>query len=259
MQVLPPEATQQLFVVAVSPSYATDRTVYVGSTFGTIFRSRAGGAAGSWTQLASVNGKVQSLLLSPQFPSDPAVYASTSTGVFKSGDGGMHWTRTGPSGPSTLAISPNYRVDGSVYAGSFHGLYVTRNRGSAWALVSKAPLSASSHIEAVALSPAYATDRLVLVSVLGSGLYRSDDGGASFTETGRTLLDDDLLIGDFDNPTASPIQFSPSFRVDHTVFGMAQTRIVRSTDGGRTWRAFDLPPGSALVDGGALLRSRDGP
>ena len=96
LQVLPPEATQQLFAIAVSPSYATDRTVFVGSTFGTVFRSASGGAAGSWTRLGSVGGKVQSLLLSPRFPADPVLYAGTSTGIFKSVDAGLHWARTGP-------------------------------------------------------------------------------------------------------------------------------------------------------------------
>ena len=117
-EVLPPEATQQLFAIAVSPSYATDRTVFVGSTFGTVFRSASGGAAGTWTRLGSVGGKVQSLLLSPRFPADPVLYAGTSTGIFKSVDAGLHWARTGPAGPSMLAISPNYGLDGTVFAGT---------------------------------------------------------------------------------------------------------------------------------------------
>ena len=244
---LPPEATQQLFAVAVSPSYATDRTVFVGSTFGTVFRSTSGGAAGTWTRLGGVGGKVQSLLVSPAFPADPVLYAGTSTGIFKSGDAGLHWVRTGPAGPSMLAISPNYRVDGTVFAATESGLFVSRNRGSGWTELSASPLSTSSQIATVAVSPNYATDRTVLVSVLGKGLYRSVDGGTSFTETATSLFDDNFLISDFDNPTAAPIQFSPAYGVDRTVFAMALTHIVKSTDGGHTWQVLDLPPAATLL------------
>ena len=248
LQVLPPEATQQLFAIAVSPSYATDRTVFVGSTFGTVFRSASGGAAGSWTRLGSVGGKVQSLLLSPRFPADPVLYAGTSTGIFKSVDAGLHWARTGPAGPSMLAISPNYGLDGTVFAGTGSGLFVTRNRGSGWTELSASPLSTSSQIATVALSPNYATDRTVLVSVEGRGLYRSVNRGTSFTETGTSLFDDNFLIADFDNPTAAPIQFSPAYGVDRTIFAMALTHVVKSTDGGRTWQVLDLPPAATLLE-----------
>jgi photosystem II stability/assembly factor-like uncharacterized protein len=248
MRVVPPEATQQLFVVAVSPAYATDRTVYVGSTFGTIFRSTSGGAAGTWTRLGSVGGKVRSIVLSPDFPADPVLYAGSSTAIFKSVDAGLHWVPKGPLVPSTLAISPNYRVDGTVFAGSERGLLVSRNRGSSWTKLSASPLSTSSHVEAVAVSPNYAADQTVLVSVSGKGLYRSANGGTSFTETGASLFDSNLLIGDFDNPTAAPIQFSPAFAADQTIFAMAQTHIVKSTDSGDTWQAFDLPPAARLLE-----------
>ena len=65
---LPASATQQLFTIAVSPSYATDRTVYLGSIFGGIFRSTSGGAAGTWTRLGGVGEQG-----GPIAPPEPAV------------------------------------------------------------------------------------------------------------------------------------------------------------------------------------------
>ena len=209
----------------MSPSYATDRTVFLGSIFGGIFRSKSGGAAGTWTRLGGVGDRaVQSLLLSPRFPADPVLYVGTSDGIFKSVDAGSHWARTGPAGSSVLAISPNYRVDGTVFAGTESGLFVTRDRGSRWTELSTSPLSTSSQIVAVAVSPLYAADRTLLVSVKGRGLYRLANGGTSFTETGASLFDNNLLIADFDNPTAQPIQFSPVYGVDRTIFAMALTQ-----------------------------------
>ena len=176
------------------------------------------------------------------------LYAGTSTGIFKSVDAGLHWARTGPAGPSMLAISPNYPVDGTVFAGTESGLFVTRNRGSGWTELSASPLSTSSQIATVAVSPNYATDRTLLVSVEGRGLYRSANRGTSFTETGTSLFDDNFLIADFDNPTAAPIQFSPAYSVDRTIFAMALTHVVKSTDGGRTWQVLDLPPAATLLE-----------
>jgi photosystem II stability/assembly factor-like uncharacterized protein len=256
LEVVPPARTQQLFAVAVSPQYATDRTVFVGSTFGTIHRSTNGGAA-PWTQMKSVTGKVQSLLTSPNFATDKVLFAATESGVFKSANAGAGWTKasTIPSKPSTLAMSPDFQVDGTVYAAVGSEVYVTVDRGATWNRLANAPSSGTSLIEAVAVSPTFALDRMLLVSVTGKGLYRSDDAGVSFTPTGGSLLDQNLMVTDFDNPTAAPIQFSPAYALDRTIFAMAETRIVRSTDGGDTWEALDLPPATEFHAPPALAAS----
>ena len=230
------------FVLALSPSYATDRTVFVGTRAGEVYRSKAGGAANTWSLLANLGGRVRSLVVNPAFEVEPVVYAGTVNGVFKSVDGGANWQAVGLPAESLLAISPNYAADRTVYAGTTSGLFVTRNAGQSWTELNAAPLSTSTRVEAVGVSPAYATDRTVLVSVLGRGLFRSTNRGITFVETGSGLINDNALIADFDNPTSAPIRFSPSYATDRTIFGFAQTHIVKSTDRGLTWRVLDLPP-----------------
>jgi hypothetical protein len=61
------------------------------------------------------------------------------------------------------------------------------------------------------------------------------------------LLANNHLIADFDNPASEPLQFSPAYASDHTVFGFAQTTVVKSTDGGDTWQEIGLPPAAAML------------
>jgi photosystem II stability/assembly factor-like uncharacterized protein len=242
-----PAGTLRQFVIAPSPAYASDRTVYVGTRQGEIYRSTARGAANTWSLLANIGSGIRSLVMSPEFATQPVLYASTSIGIFKSVDAGVHWQRTGPSGISMLAISPNYATDGTVFAGTNFGVHVTRDEGQTWTKLVAAALPTTMRVEAIAVSPSYEADQTVLVSATGVGLFRSTDGGSSFAEVGRSLIENNLVIADFDNPTSSPIQFSPSYAEDRTIFAMAQQYIVKSTDGGDTWQALSLPPASAFL------------
>jgi Calx-beta domain len=124
---------------------------------------------------------------------------------------------------------------------------VTRDRGATWTELTTAPLSAASDVEAIAVSPDYGVDRTVLVSVLGRGLYRSTDGGTTFAAVGTSLIQGNHLITDYENPVSNPIQFSPTYARDRTIFAMAQDDIVRSTDGGDTWQVLGLPPAADIL------------
>ena len=240
----PPGETLRQFVLAVSPSYASDRTVFAATRQGEVFRSDGAGEPGTWTQVGGFRAgeRVRSLVASPDYVNDRVLYAGTVAGVYISADGGATWDATGPppvakpqwsETPGALvAISPTYGSDRTAFAGTNSGLFVTRDAGRSWTEIAAAPLTASSTIEAVAVSPDYQRDRTVLVSSRELGLVRSTDGGASFHRVGAELLDTNHLVADFSNPTSAPIQFSPTFATDKTIFAYAQTDVVRSTDGG---------------------------
>ena len=100
----------------------------------------------------------------------------------------------------------------------------------------------------MAVSPGYENDRTVLVSTREGGLLRSTDGGVSFLPVGTELIDANHLVADFSNPMSAPIQFSPSFATDRTVYAYAQTDVVRSTDGGESWKILRLPTGDDVLE-----------
>lgn len=107
--------------------------------------------------------------------------ATMNKGVFKTIDGGSHWTpaSTGLAElrVESLAVDP-IRPD-ILYAGtSSKGIFKSRDGGSTW-IASVAGIRATEQINAVAINPAqpdvvYAASRL-------SGVYASTDGGALWT------------------------------------------------------------------------------
>jgi photosystem II stability/assembly factor-like uncharacterized protein len=238
----PPAPLLRQYVLGVAPDYAQEHTLFLGTRQGDIFRSDAAGDKGSWRKVGNVGARVRSFGFASAGDTT-TIYVGTADGVMRSDDNGATWKRAGPAGESMVAVSPKYATDGTVFAGTDGGLFVSREHG-AWQRV---PLPATGKVEALALSPAFGSDRTVLVSVTGSGLYRSTDGGRRFTATGADLLAGNHVIADFTNPTGSALQFSPGYATDHTVFGYASQDIVRSTDAGATWTVLRLPSATTFL------------
>ncbi|MSO87847.1 MAG: hypothetical protein EXQ71_10065 [Acidimicrobiia bacterium] len=231
----PPDYTLWAF----SSAYAQDQTVLLGSSRGKVFRSRNGGS--EFAKVGQMDSPVSAIATSPAFASDHTVIAGTSTGMQRSADAGRTWERIGLGGQrvTSLAISPDYADSGRVFAGTTNGLYATD--GTGWTPVTISGVSPTSSIEAVAVSPEFASDGTLLVSVRGRGLFRSADGGATFAPTGEALLERNIVLANFYHGATEAILFSPDFQHDHTIFGQAGTAVVKSTDGGETWESLVLP------------------
>lgn len=246
----PPEDTElRQFVIGVSPDYASDHTLYLGTRQGEIYRSLHSGDPGTWELVGNAGARVRSLAFSPTFADDPVMYAGTEAGVVVSVDAGTNWERTGPAGTALLAISPKFATDGTVFAGTDAGLFVTRDKAETWTELTADPLHAAASVEGLAVSPSFAADSMLLVSVTGEGLYRSTDGGRTFSPTGNELIAESRVIADFTNPTDSPIEFSSSFANDQTVFAYANQDILRSTDAGTSWDVLQIPAASTIFTG----------
>lgn len=243
----PPDTDLRQFVIGVSPAYAKDRTIYLGTRQGQLYRSTSGGAARSWTTAARLGAWIRTLGFSPAFATDRTMFAGTEHGVMVSTDAGTHWTRTGPDGMTLVAVSPAFASDGTVFAGTREGLLVSHDRGRTWAVTGLGARTPPRAIAAVSVSPDFAQDHTVLASVDGDGLFRSTDGGRTFSAVGRDLRRRGLVIADFDRPTSAPIQFSRTYAKDHTVFAFAQEHVVRSTDGGTTWKVLSLPSAASVA------------
>jgi hypothetical protein len=179
-------------------------------------------------------------MVSPAYATDHTVFISSLNGVYRSTDAGATWQRSGGSfDQPILAMSPSFPTDHTLFAGTWHG--------KTWTAHTAAPLTTSVRVDVVAVSPTFATDHLVLASAFGRGLYRSTDGGATFSASSPELLANNIIIADYDNPTSLPIVFSPAYATDHTVFGWFSDVIVRSTDGGVSWTVLHLPSGASIL------------
>ncbi|MGI9602441.1 MAG: VPS10 domain-containing protein [Acidimicrobiales bacterium] len=243
----PADTQLRQFIIALSPQFDADGTMFLGTRQGTVYESTDRGADQTFTAVGSVDGHIRTMVLHPDFATTPTIFAAADTGVFRSTDAGRSWTLTsGPAGSALLSISPDFDNDQTVFAGSPTGLYVSRDGADTWAEVDD-PVVGRGGVEAVGTSPAYADDQLLLISVRGSGLHRSTDGGRTFHPVGQGLAARQHLLSDFNNPSGSPIEFSPAFADDRTVYGFSGGTVLRSTDAGETWDEVAMPPASAFI------------
>ena len=127
-------------VLAVSPQYAQDRTVFAGSAAG-LFRSTDGGKR--WQELpvlpVSKYTTVVGLAVSPDYATDRTVIVSVrGRGLYHSKDGGESFVALGRGPqiaslvPTFIAFSPTYASDGIIYAATDWSLWLSRDRGNTW-------------------------------------------------------------------------------------------------------------------------------
>ncbi|MBK5288782.1 MAG: hypothetical protein JJE46_09970, partial [Acidimicrobiia bacterium] len=208
----PPQPLLRQFVLGVTPDYSRSHELFLATRQGDVFKSEHSGDAESWSKVGNAGSRLRSFAFDPASGDGATIFAGTVNGVVRSDDRGETWTRTGPDGESMVAISPDYASDGTVLAGTASGLFVSRDRAASWQPVP----TVTGHVEALAVSPAYGSDHTVLVSLAGTGLFRSTDGAKTFKAIATDLLAGNHVIADFTNPSGTPIQFSPAYAKDHT-------------------------------------------
>jgi hypothetical protein len=102
--------------------------------------------------------------------------------------------------------------------------------GGTW-YQAQAGLPAEGRLSALALSPAYAGDETLLVSVVGLGVFRTTDGGGLWRPASAGL----------EAMSVYELLLSPAFAADGIAFASAPFQSLhRSRDRGRTWEALDV-------------------
>jgi len=132
-----------------------------------------------------------------------------------------------------LVVSPNFSKDQLVFASSTAGLFKSTDAGRTWSGLTVSPSLADVPVSALGVSPDFADDRMIIVSLKGQGLYRSSDGGGTFVPIGR-----DLLEKNFD---LKLIEFSPGFSVDGVIYGASDEVLLKSLDAGSSWSIVGRP------------------
>jgi photosystem II stability/assembly factor-like uncharacterized protein len=206
-----------------------------------------------------------SLLVSPSDPSQ--LFLGTHQGLYSSVDGGHTWAAAALGGQDAMNL---VRARSSVvWAAGHEVLAKSADDGRTWADVHPAGLP-SLDVHGFAVDPR--DGETLYAAVAGQGLYRSDDGGASFKavskEVGpnvmglavarhRRILAGDLRLGLLVSRDGGK-SWTPRLRAQ--LLGLAISPgnpkrilatgpgILLSQDGGRTWKqVLSLPKGAGPV------------
>jgi hypothetical protein len=232
------------------------------ATFGNwpgVYRSIDG--AGTWGYV-QVPGSYPIMDVVRTDPTDAnRVYAISHDSVYRSTDGGASWAELGfvtsapaPSGVLWVMQPDPFHpghllaaLDTGAYLSGPGYLYASNNGGETWDAV--AMPQQLSRISDIAFDPAtpglaYITTAVWGTGVDGTGVYRSTDGGASWTRI------DDQKQPDMGSANSIAIATHPQ----HMLFVSTQQGDYRSRDGGATWRKTQGGPGSYLFADGDSTR-----
>jgi len=177
-------------MVATAKTGSSSRVVYVGSSNGLIY-STTPGTSSSWTTpvTAPGAGAVNALVVDPNSPNQMTAYAGTPTGVYKTTDGGAHWTAVNAVSPTgSLGIVTSLAISTStIYAATPNGLYYTKNAGTNW---TQATLGTPLPIARTPLLVAVDAVNNVYVAFEGAGMATGTNGGTQPGDWGALTYTD---------------------------------------------------------------------
>ena len=215
--------------LAVDPR--DDRHVLVGARG--IVASRNGGDdwATAWLPSGDVFDEVRAIAFDAQ---DPLVaYAGTTlSGLIRSSDGGKNWRPVGGGPQPMLSLAVHPDRTGVVYAGLAGGVFASSTDGGvSWR--NRRISGTTVNVQSLAVAP---SDAQTIYAATNAGLARSVDGGDTWRLLPVRGLDCLAVVVD------------PQ-RAETVYVGTDRGGVLRSTNGGASWRPFGtrLPSRSISV------------
>lgn len=224
----------------------------------------------SWDHLGLPDGEIIWLRIAPPVKGGRTIFVggrdvngTGSSMISRSTDGGATWTRVletpaqRSSSPEPLRLSPGFADDGRAFVIDQGVLYGSQDFGETWAVVS---LLDGQRVQQLEFSPAFATDRTIVVAVVtgtfalpwaqgdrrdaqphetSAGVVISRDGGETWQVSSTGLAIDGNAYR-----YVQQVAVSPSFEQDGLLFAFAWGRgtpdatpaaLFRSADRGQTW------------------------
>jgi len=146
--------------LAISPEFATDDTVFVGTESG-IFRSSNRGRAWREIGFSSGSAPVIKLAISPSYGTDDTLFAATeSAGLYRSSDGGETWNSASRREKAVdtalvgtvneILVSPGFASSPDVLVLVPDGVRLSRDGGQTW---SRVVLSQEANFDIASVAP----------------------------------------------------------------------------------------------------------
>ncbi len=165
-------------VYAIAIDQGNPVTMYAGTHRG-IFRSADRGR--NWVPSGLELQTIQSIAIDP-FCSNTVFAVTNGSGIFRSTDSGLTWkeTNSGLTGENVTCITMNPRQSGLLYVGTqLKGVFISSDGGENWH-PSNEGLS-NLTVNAISIVP---DNSLIIYAGTSSGIYKSEDGGATWIELG---------------------------------------------------------------------------
>ena len=151
-----------------------------------------------------------------------------------------------------LEMSPAYAFDSTVFTSiqpvgdHFGRLLKSTNGGGSWIELGNG-LDNKSYLTSIAISPAFRVDQTMFIGTSGDGVFKSLDGGVSWTNVDVTLGVKNISL----------LKISPDYQADQVIVAAGGNGgLIRSGDGGRKWS--EIMNGEKKITSIAFNRSQGG-
>ena len=174
----------------------------------------------TWTAVSLTPG-IRGLLLSRWPLADPTVFAGTGDGLLRSRDGGRTFEATALSGAAVHRLE---WPGPALVVACDRGLLVTKDEGAGFTAPGQGLPAGPVH--AMVLSSYFAVDPVLFAAPASGGVYRSSDGGATWTASGLSsqVVGDLVWLGPF-------------------LYAAGEHGFYRSQDAGASWTRLAASPG----------------
>jgi len=187
------------------------------------------------------------LIVSTQDPD--RLVLGTHAGLYESSDGGRSWRKGKLAGNDAMNLVRTTR--GRIWAAGHNVLYASDDAGATWEKVRPSGLP---NLDLHGFSADPRRSDVVYAAAAGEGLYRSADGGRTFSP-----VSEEVGSGVFG------LAVAPSGRI---LAADAGEGLLASEDGGKTWSKLEVPaigvavnpgnPKTVIATGNGIFLSRDG-
>lgn len=182
-----------------------------------------------WTSIGPGGGEITALAINPVTPT--TVYAGTrSSGVFKSTNGGVSWSKVnnGLTSTSVLALAIDPQTPSTVYMNTGgSGVFKSSNSGASWSAINNG--LDGIYVSTLAIDPQ--TPSTIYIGTTYGSLFKSTNGGAGWFAVSNDLNSVPVSTLAIDPQTPSTIYAGGT---DYYWGG-----VFKSTNGGVSWSAVN--------------------